>query len=101
MTVEALGSLGNIFGYGFNGAGTLGGSLADDTFSIGSNGYTVDGLYVNSVHSGSPSELLFSLTGTSASGNLTMAETEVLQLHVCDSGLELFGGGGVLYVGSL
>ena len=100
VMVEALGSLGNIFGYGFNGAGTLGGSLADDTFSIGSNGYTVDALYVHSVHSGSPSELLFSLTGTSASGNLTMAETEVLQLHVCDSGLELFGGGGVQYVGS-
>ena len=100
VMVEALGSLGNIFGYGFNGAGTLGGSLADDTFSIGSNGYTVDALYVHSVHSGSPSELLFSLTGTSTSGNLTMAETEVLQLHVCDSGLELFGGGGVQYVGS-
>ena len=100
VMVEALGSLGNIFGYGFNGAGTLGGSLADDTFSIGSNGYTVDALYVHTVdHSSSPSELLFSLTGTSASGNLTMAETEVLQLHVCDSGLDLFGGGGVIYFG--
>ena len=100
VMVEALGSLGNIFGYGFTGAGTLGGSLADDTFSIGSNGYTVDALYVYTVdHSSSPSELLFSLTGTSASGNLTMAETEVLQLHVCDSGLDLFGGGGVFYFG--
>ena len=100
VMVEALGSSGNIFGYGFTGAGTLGGSLADDTFSIGSNGYTVDALYVYTVdHSSSPSELLFSLTGTSASGNLTMAETEVLQLHVCDSGLDLFGGGGVFYFG--
>ena len=61
VMVEALGSSGNIFGYGFTGAGTLGGSLADDTFSIGSNGYTVDALYVYTVdHSSSPSELLFS-----------------------------------------
>ena len=74
VEVEAVGDEGFVLGYGFN-SGTGAGSLADDTFSVGANDYTVSGIGV-----ATSGEHQLGLTSS-----LTTAEVAALKLHVCDT----------------
>ena len=65
--------------YGYSGAT---GDLDDKMFSIGSNNYQIDGVWVN-IGSTSDGDLSFSLEDGDAS--LTTAEKAALRLHVCDT----------------
>ena len=88
MTVKAITSGSDTVGYGFSSTLTnTGGGLAPLVFTIGQNDYTIDGLYVYDSNDATfPGDLLFDLTGNSVSGNLTTAESDVLQVHPCDTG---------------
>ena len=74
VTVERVESEGFVLGYGFN-SGTGAGSLADNTFSVGANDYTVSGIGV-----ATSGELQLGLMSS-----LTTAEVAALKLHVCDT----------------
>ena len=74
VTVERVESEGFVLGYGFN-SGTGAGSLADNTFSVGANDYTVSGIGV-----ATSGELQLGLTSS-----LTTTEVAALKLHVCDT----------------
>ena len=101
VTVKAIASGSNTVGYGFSSTLTnTGGGLAPLVFTIGQNDYTIDGLYVyDTNHATFPGDLLFDLTGNSVSGNLTAAESDVLQVHPCDTGPYAFLGGVAQYAG--
>ena len=101
MTVKAITSGSDTVGYGFSSTLTnTGGGLAPLVFTIGQNDYTIDGLYVyDTNHATFPGDLLFDLTGNSVSGNLTTAESDVLQVHPCDTGPYAFLGGVAQYAG--
>ena len=101
VTVKAITSGSDTVGYGFSSTLTnTGGGLAPLVFTIGQNDYTIDGLYVyDTNHATFPGDLLFDLTGNSVSGNLTTAESDVLQVHPCDTGPYAFLGGVAQYAG--
>ena len=101
VTVKAITSGSNTVGYGFSSTLTnTGGGLAPLVFTIDQNDYTIDGLYVyDTNHATFPGDLLFDLTGNSVSGNLTTAESDVLQVHPCDTGPYAFLGGVAQYAG--
>ena len=101
VTVKTITSGSDTVGYGFSSTLTnTGGGLAPLVFTIGQNDYTIDGLYVyDTNHATFPGDLLFDLTGNSVSGNLTTAESDVLQVHPCDTGPYAFLGGVAQYAG--
>ena len=80
VDVEANRIGGVLFGYGFS---LFAGSLADNTFFVGANKYTVDGITV-SVESSSDGDLVFSLS----IDDLRSAQKAALKLHVCDTGYD-------------
>ena len=76
MTVEAFDVFGTVGGYGFDEARSAGTLLPSQSFSIGSNSYSIDEISV-----GISGDLFFSLDG---SDQLTDRENVALRLHVCD-----------------
>ena len=80
VEVEAVRSGVILLGYGFALPGA--GSLADNTFSVGANAYTVDAAFVGVLGS-SNRDPIFSLTS-----DLTSAEVAALKLHACDTGYD-------------
>ena len=77
VDVEAISVLGSVVSYGFD-SGTGAGSLADNTFEIGSNDYTVGGIADEVTD-------IFQFTLTSS---LTSTEVAALKLHVCETGYD-------------
>ena len=77
VDVEAISVLGSVVGYGFD-SGTGAGSLADNTFSIGSNDYTVGGI----------ADVVTDIFQFTLTSDLTSAEVAALKLHVCDTGYD-------------
>ena len=78
VTVDDIIVLGTHFFDGFNSATSIG-SLDETTFSVGTNNYTVDAVFVNAPGTTDAGRLLFSLTSA-----LTEADQAQLTLHVCD-----------------
>ena len=76
VTVEALETLGIVAGYGFDEGRSAGTLLPSQSFSIGSNSYSIDQILL-----GISGDLFFSLDG---SDQLTDRENVALRLHVCD-----------------
>ena len=76
VTVEAFDVFGTVGGYGFDEARSAGTLLPSQSFSIGSNSYSIDEISV-----GISGDLFFSLDG---SDQLTDRENVALRLHVCD-----------------
>ena len=81
VTVGTLDLGENPIGYGF---GTGYGALDDTQFSVGVNGYTVDGANVDADGTTTAGRLAFSLTGA-----LATADIVGLTLHVCDAAFAL------------
>ena len=75
VTVAALNEGTGTFGHGFLDADPDQGALSDTTFSVGTNDYTIDLIYVNESLEGGT--LQFSLTS-----NLTAADKATLVLHI-------------------
>ena len=77
VDVEAISVLGSVVGYGFD-SGTAAGSLADNTFSIGSNDYTVGGI----------ADVVTDIFKFTLTSDLTSTEVAALKLHVCETGYD-------------
>ena len=75
ITVAALNEGTGTYGHGFLDADPDQGALSDTTFSVGTNDYTIDLIYVNESLEGGT--LQFSLTS-----NLTAADKTTLVLHI-------------------
>ena len=76
VTVEAFDTFGRLAGYGFDEERSAGTLLPSQSFSIGSNSYSIDQI-LHGISGG----LFFSLDG---SDQLTDRENVALRLHVCD-----------------
>ena len=94
VTVGGYEDRGNVLYYGFDEGFTIGG-LAPKVFSIGSNSYTINSVFVET-DVNDEGVLLLSLT----SSNLTSAEAAALKLHVCDSAGFDFAGPEVTHTDS-
>ena len=94
VTVGGYEDRGNVLYYGFDEGFTIGG-LAPKVFSIGSNSYTINSVFVET-DVNNEGVLLLSLT----SSNLTSAEAAALKLHVCDSAGFDFAGPEVTHTDS-
>ena len=77
VDVEAISVLGSVVSYGFD-SGTGAGSLADNTFSIGSNDYTVGGI----------ADVVTDIFQFTLTSSLTSTEVAALKLHVCETGYD-------------
>ena len=77
VDVEAISVLGSVVSYGFD-SGTGAGSLADNTFEIGSNDYTVGGI----------ADVVTDIFQFTLTSSLTSTEVAALKLHVCETGYD-------------